>query len=433
MHIINCVRCGKEVESKAWNRKYCDDCKIIIKNEACNRTYHKNKNLKVEDADIIICKLINSDKYRTYHLTTKGFEEITNINAIAISKLFKTDWLEVMNRYGKKEELISYIANEYLNYYLNTYNCAIEGFYNNHKYITQHLITLIGSGHIKSMCGFKNLRYQHTLEGLKKNFDEVKCKINITPTIEEFNNNTKINISIYYKYYNTSSYKEVLEYLGCEKAEVEECFRRVEKLSAKRYKKFLIDNNVQLGYTDEEKEIEFKRVFDTFYNEHFVYPTRRQFSRLSKFSEKAYTKTTGMTWNQVRIYYGYPTTHSKNISETECLVLISNILEADFISQKTWNWLKSDKNANLYIDGYFDKYSLCVEFDGVFHRKSIEHFGGNKKLKRQKQNDKLKDKLIKEHGYKMLRIDSRDNWYDEDYLVDRLKELNIKIPTRQTA
>ena len=371
--------------------------------------------------------------HKTYHLTTRGFEEITNIGSIAVSKLFKKDWLEVMSEYNKKEELISYVTNEYLNYYLDTYNCSIEDFYNNHKYITQHLITLIGISNIKLECGFKNSRYQHTFEGLKKNFDDIKYKTNTVPTIEEFNKNTKINIHIYYKYYNTSSYKEILENLGCNKNEIELCFKRVEELSVERYKNYLIDNNIQLGYTDYEKEVEFKRVFDSFYDEHGVYPTRRQFDRLSRFSEKAYTKVSGMTWNEVRESYGYPTTYNKNISETECLNLISYVLDSDYVPQKTWTWLKNKEGYNLYVDGLFKKHNLCVEYDGDFHRVSIDKFGGNEKLERQQQNDKLKDDLVKQYGFKMLRIDSRDDWFDEDYLIERLQEIGIKIPNQQTA
>lgn len=433
MKIINCEMCGGQVETKAHNRKYCDECRVIINKKSCNKTYHKNKHLRVEDLDSIICNLINSEQYKTHHLTTRGFEEITNINSIAVSKLFKVDWLEVMSKYNKKEELISYVANEYLNYYLDTYNCAIEGFYSSHKYITQHLITLIGISNIKLMCGFKSSRHQHNLQGLEKNFYEIKYKVGAVPTIEEFNNNTNINISIYYKYYKTGSYRDILKNLGCTSEEIEICFQRVEELSAKRYKDYLKYNNIQLGYTDIEKEVEFKRVFDAFYNEHRVYPTRRQFDRLSKFSEKAYTKVSKMTWNEVREFYGYPTTYNKNISETECLNLISDVLNVNYQPQKTWDWLKSDKDVNLYIDGFYEYHNLCVEFDGAFHRISVDVFGGDKKLKRQRQNDKLKDELVKQYGYKMLRIDSRDKWYDEDYLIERIQELNIKIPNKQIA
>lgn len=57
--VINCAICGKEVESRTHNRKYCDACSIIVRN--------KRKPVKVvappvEEAQCLNCK-------KTYRVT----------------------------------------------------------------------------------------------------------------------------------------------------------------------------------------------------------------------------------------------------------------------------------------------------------------------------------------------------------------------------
>lgn len=82
----------------------------------------------------------------------------------------------------------------------------------------------------------------------------------------------------------------------------------------------------------------------------------------------------------------------------------------------------------MYVDGYFTNYNLVVEFDGSQHRKPIKKFGGIERYNRLQENDNLKNKLLQEHNIKLLRIDSRSNWHDINYLKQRLVEIGIQIP-----
>ena len=50
--VINCAICGKEIETKTHNRKYCEDCSIIVRNK---RTPVKVVN-PVREAQCLNCK-----------------------------------------------------------------------------------------------------------------------------------------------------------------------------------------------------------------------------------------------------------------------------------------------------------------------------------------------------------------------------------------
>jgi hypothetical protein len=177
------------------------------------------------------------------------------------------------------------------------------------------------------------------------------------------------------------------------------------------------------GYSDEEKEIEFRRVFDNFYKEHGVYPTRRIFNKLSKYSDMTYRRKSKRSWNETVKHYGYPITN-KNVSETVCLNYISNILNTKYIQYKTWDWLLGIQKGHMFCDGYYPEYNLVIEFDGKSHRSPIY---GEDKFKLQQQNDQLKNILLPQHNIKVIRIDSRKPWDDIQYLKQILYDNNILL------
>ena len=131
------------------------------------------------------------------------------------------------------------------------------------------------------------------------------------------------------------------------------------------------------------------------------------------------------SWNKIRKMYGYPENYDNNITETIYLTKLSNLLGLHCERGKSWDWLRGIKGYRLFCDGVFEEIKLVTEFDGAHHRINI--YGDNTLIEKQ-QNDKLKDKLIVEHGYKMLRVSSKEPWQDRDYLKKRLINLGIKIP-----
>ena len=124
-----------------------------------------------------------------------------------------------------------------------------------------------------------------------------------------------------------------------------------------------------------------------------------------------------------------------DINQFEKLLLdkIAEILDTYYIPQATFKWLINNEGYGLSIDGYFEEYDLMVEADGQQHRVPMGYFGGKEKLTKQIKNDKTKNKIVRENGYSMLRVYIEDDWSNEDYLIDRLQEIGIKIPNQQIA
>lgn len=63
----------------------------------------------------------------------------------------------------------------------------------------------------------------------------------------------------------------------------------------------------------------------------------------------------------------------------------------------------------LPFDFYLPEHSMCIEYNGVQHYKSVNYFGGDDKLKTQKEKDKIKELYCKNNDITLLLIK-----YDED-------------------
>jgi hypothetical protein len=75
--------------------------------------------------------------------------------------------------------------------------------------------------------------------------------------------------------------------------------------------------------------------------------------------------------------------------------------------QKTYHNCKNIKL--LPFDFYLPEYNMCIEYDGRQHYESIKYFGGEKRLKKQKQIDSIKNEYCKNNNIRLIRIK-----YDED-------------------
>jgi hypothetical protein len=82
------------------------------------------------------------------------------------------------------------------------------------------------------------------------------------------------------------------------------------------------------------------------------------------------------------------------------------------------------RNKNpLHFDFYLPDHNTCVEYDGVQHFKSIEHFGGEECLKYTIKNDKIKNNFCKENKIRMIRISYTQIGNIEKILSEKLKSL----------
>ena len=61
-------------------------------------------------------------------------------------------------------------------------------------------------------------------------------------------------------------------------------------------------------------------------------------------------------------------------------------------------------------------YNLVIEFDGIQHFYSFEHFGGKEKFILRHKHDLIKNKYCFENNIPLIRIP-----YDADYTIDDLK------------
>lgn len=86
----------------------------------------------------------------------------------------------------------------------------------------------------------------------------------------------------------------------------------------------------------------------------------------------------------------------------------------NFIIQKTFDDCK--KVNKLPFDFYLIDYNICIEYDGELHYKSVEKFGGYKKLHATQINDEFKTKYCNKNNIKLIRISYKEN------IIEKLKE-----------
>ena len=85
-------------------------------------------------------------------------------------------------------------------------------------------------------------------------------------------------------------------------------------------------------------------------------------------------------------------------------LLLSRMLNnTKYTHEVTWDWLETRDYTLMYLDIYFPKYKLAVEYHGEQHYKFPNFFHKSKRhFLEAKKRDKLKKQLIKEHGFKFI-------------------------------
>lgn len=89
----------------------------------------------------------------------------------------------------------------------------------------------------------------------------------------------------------------------------------------------------------------------------------------------------------------------------------------EFITQKTYNDLKSDKNYKLRFDFYLPQLNLLVEMDDRSHTSSDE----------QVNNGKIKDQYCIDHKLKLLRIDESTPTTEYDSALKEITDENLYV------
>ena len=100
-----------------------------------------------------------------------------------------------------------------------------------------------------------------------------------------------------------------------------------------------------------------------------------------------------------------------------------------FERQKTFNGLYGVGNRKLSYDFVIPDSNILIEYNGIQHYKPIEHFGGEKQLKVQKEHDRRKRKYAKENGYTLIEISYKYDTYEkvaaylDEHLLPLLKQI----------
>lgn len=357
-------------------------------------------------------------------LTTFGFNEISNIKVKSYTNVKpKRTWIDILKSYGKYEELIDYIVEEY-KVFVERYDLkSIQTFCKKHDYIKHDLILLINPDTIKQKANVKKMR--HAAEDFRDNFFNMVEMFGRIPQYAEFDEETKIPINSYASHLKLKGkvYENIVDFYikdDALKAEYRETRKKYKSELGK-----LTGSMSSVQPTDEELESEFKAKFDWFLSTYGVSPPRRTFNKFLKYDITTYRTRFGLSWTQICEKYGYTVTREANRSEEITLKNFKVLLNENYIAQKTWNWLIGAGGKNMYCDGYFPRHNLVVEFDGSQHRRPIVAFGGQEQFTRRLENDKLKDKLLSEQGINLIRIDSREPWYDVNHIEDKLRKMGI--------
>lgn len=74
----------------------------------------------------------------------------------------------------------------------------------------------------------------------------------------------------------------------------------------------------------------------------------------------------------------------------------------NYIRQYRYENCKDDKP--LPFDFYLPYYNTCIEYDGELHYKSIDFYGGQIELEKQKKRDNIKTQYCKDNNIKLIRI-----------------------------
>lgn len=100
----------------------------------------------------------------------------------------------------------------------------------------------------------------------------------------------------------------------------------------------------------------------------------------------------------------------------------------DYDIHKTFDGLYGVKGGKLSYDFYIENMNLLIEYQGEQHSNSVEYFGGEKQLLKQKEHDERKRKYAKENNYKLVEI-----WYYDYDCIDLILDDLFKNPVTTTA
>lgn len=103
----------------------------------------------------------------------------------------------------------------------------------------------------------------------------------------------------------------------------------------------------------------------------------------------------------------------------QCLASVKNCLGNDYKLEKTFPWLRNPvTNRPLFIDVFYPELKLAIEVDGGQHYTICQYAPTKESLEELQERDRAKDRLLKEHGYKVIRLTRPSLSYVKEKLKD---------------
>jgi len=415
-----CIKCNEPMINVHLSKKYCDTCAKDRKNKGQLRR-NKTKPISEFTDDILRSNFYSIIK-EDYHLTPKGFDNISEYNSFTYLNYYNVSWCKILKLFTKDNDLLDYIIKEFKIFMNKTNSKSIKSFCREHNYLSENLIKYYGNQIISELSGIKYDKRNYTVENLNSNFHSLINEIGRVPLFAEFKNISPISLSAYTSILNLKGdvYNQIVKMFSSE-LQYKEYIKYRSEYKTKTSSRVANMNKTILSLDDLENE--FRNVFDKCFVDTGIYPSTRLFNKLSKHDDSTYRKKLNMNWSNICKSYGYPTQQKQSIFETYVLKNMSIILNEEYESQKTFIWLRGINDFPLFCDGYFEKYNLVVEVDGRQHRKPYTKFGGEEAFITLQANDAVKNELIPEHGIKLLRIADNTKWHDVEYLRSKLEEV----------
>ena len=108
--------------------------------------------------------------------------------------------------------------------------------------------------------------------------------------------------------------------------------------------------------------------------------------------------------NSVRTQFGFRKIGDAWVSETILYKIICQIFKFDDVKRHYRpSWLEG-----LELDIYVPNRNIAFEYQGIQHFQAVEHWGGEKQLKIQKEHDARKKRICQERGVNLICI----NYFD---------------------